>query len=268
MKKENQTFAQPNLFFVHQGDLLSQVITYQRYALRVSYLPSWRGIPMLLLTDPYSEQHLRGSSASADETVHLYVSERMLDHSFLQHCPSLKQLLRMAAHGVGWKPDVFADLELLMETIVGSRDEEQLMAVVKLFGRMAAIRPSMQLPCRGGQLQQKIFNRQKDIARLVAVDEYIHANIHRFFSTSDLAKELLMTVSSFSCWFHKKRNRRFVEYVNHIRLNYVKSELVATDRSINDIFFRYGFETPSNFRRLFYNETGMTPGEWRKQRKA
>lgn len=67
--------------------------------------------------------------------------------------------------------------------------------------------------------------------------------------------------------FSEKIGYPFRKYINMLRIVEAKSLIENMDMKIIDIMYESGFENQSSFNRIFYDETGMTPREYRKLHK-
>ncbi len=65
----------------------------------------------------------------------------------------------------------------------------------------------------------------------------------------------------FSGTFHTNFN----QYINSLRLEYARQQILYTDQSITDICFLVGFNSQRTFNRTFQEQYGMTPREYRKE---
>ena len=59
-----------------------------------------------------------------------------------------------------------------------------------------------------------------------------------------------------------------VELIRNIRLNHAAELLLRTDLAISEISWQVGFGSPVYFRNCFKERYGVTPSEWREQRKS
>ena len=82
-------------------------------------------------------------------------------------------------------------------------------------------------------------------------------------SLSALSKEYNMSISSLSHTFKKISGTSVINYLNFCRLNKAKLMLSETSYGITEICEACGFKDPSNFSRLFKQNTGITPSEYR-----
>ena len=67
----------------------------------------------------------------------------------------------------------------------------------------------------------------------------------------------------FSTTFHRQVGLTYTAYLNLLKLSYAKELLLSTDLKIADICLECGFESQTNFLRIFKAQTGMTPTQFR-----
>ncbi|MFT3740962.1 MAG: helix-turn-helix transcriptional regulator [Breznakibacter sp.] len=58
-------------------------------------------------------------------------------------------------------------------------------------------------------------------------------------------------------------SKSFVDFVNEMQLGYATHLLIETSKSVGKICFEYGFNSISNFNRIFKKKQGVTPSEFR-----
>lgn len=78
-----------------------------------------------------------------------------------------------------------------------------------------------------------------------------------------VADELHLSPSYFSSVFSKSAGVTFTEYVQKFRLNVAKHLLLSTDKPITEICFISGFSSFSRFSRVFKENVGISPSEFR-----
>lgn len=86
------------------------------------------------------------------------------------------------------------------------------------------------------------------------------------FSLEIAAKELSISRGKFAPLFRSKENCTFKQYVNSIRLKEAYRLLQESDVQVAQILFAVGFNSPSNFNRLFYQKYRISPTEVRKMK--
>src|SRR5690606_33368280 len=80
-----------------------------------------------------------------------------------------------------------------------------------------------------------------------------------------LARQFDVSASYISRLIREQTGTTFSEYVQQLRIEAVKKEMVASDRPIKDIIIEAGYQDMSSFIKRFKKAEGMTPGEYRKQ---
>ena len=102
--------------------------------------------------------------------------------------------------------------------------------------------------------------------RRVHVERYAASLAHRFFertSLDDAAAELGMSRRRFTTLFAEVTGQTWADYLTDLRIEYAKSLLRQTTRSIVSIAFECGYEELSSFYRAFKKAAGQSPGDWR-----
>ncbi|WP_020682053.1 AraC family transcriptional regulator [Marinobacterium rhizophilum] len=105
---------------------------------------------------------------------------------------------------------------------------------------------------------------KKTLEKVNEAVQYIVAHYNQDLALEDVASRLDMGPSYFSKFFKKATGRRFIDFVNGLRINLACERLAHTDEPITDICFFAGFNNIANFNRRFHAIKGMTPSEYRR----
>lgn len=93
---------------------------------------------------------------------------------------------------------------------------------------------------------------------------YLNDNFTSYQLTIEsLAEKFDLTVSYVSRFIKKETGTTFSKYVQDLRMEKVKKDLVETDLPIKDIIQNCGYYDVSNFTRKFRTLVGVTPGKYR-----
>ena len=87
-------------------------------------------------------------------------------------------------------------------------------------------------------------------------------------SLTSIAKYSPYSYSYLTKVFKELTGSTLTEYVNNIKITYVKRLLRTTDKSILNISFDAGYDSVSSLNHNFKAETGLTPSQYRKQHKT
>ena len=104
---------------------------------------------------------------------------------------------------------------------------------------------------------------KSDNRRILKVKDYIDKHFNEDVRLSELADLIGMSPSAFSRFFKLSTGKTLSEYIVGIRLGMAARKLVDSTDSISEICYVCGFNTISNFNRLFRKYKGCNPTEFR-----
>jgi AraC-like DNA-binding protein len=174
---------------------------------------------------------------------------------------SLDALLQRSRFGIQFQgPALISQVSTLMQEISQSEGLRRLAAFLSLMSLLAetdqyALLSSDQYRRLGGEKNQHRVN--------LAVN-YIVEHYNRDLSLEEVAEHLAMQPTYFSKFFRQATGRRFVEFINSLRITRACDLLAHSDLPITEICFDVGFTNISNFNRRFQTLKGMTPSDYRK----
>ena len=100
---------------------------------------------------------------------------------------------------------------------------------------------------------------------MLKVKNYIKAHINDNLRLEKLANLAGMTPTAFSRYFKAHTGKNLSDYIVDIRLGQAARQLVDTTDSVSEICYSCGFNTLSNFNRLFRKRKGCNPTEFREK---
>lgn len=101
--------------------------------------------------------------------------------------------------------------------------------------------------------------------RVLKVKDFINTHINDELRLEQLANLVSMTPTAFSRFFKLRTGKTLSEYIVDIRLGQAARLLVDTADSVSEICWNCGFNTLSNFNRLFRKRKGCSPTEFREK---
>ena len=104
--------------------------------------------------------------------------------------------------------------------------------------------------------------------RCIMIEDYINQNYNREINLNDLSNILFLSKKQTERIFKKEIGMSFKEFVLKIRLKDAMRYLENTDMTVSDIAYKVGYKSYNGFYRVFLENVGMTPKEYRKVKKV
>ena len=125
--------------------------------------------------------------------------------------------------------------------------KQQLLMLAKMICEVMQVKP---------QNQESVLKKE--------LFEYLHKNYASSqLSMEKLADEFQLSVSYLSRFIKKETGTTFSKYLQELRLEKIKQELIETDLPIKTIIQKNGYYDVSNYTRKFRTNVGVTPGQYR-----
>jgi len=111
---------------------------------------------------------------------------------------------------------------------------------------------------------QLVLERQNAEPSLVQkAREYIDKHKTEELSLADVAKAAGASVFHFCKVFRKSTGIRFTDYVNRVRLEDARTQLLNPNRRVSEVAYDVGFQSLTQFNRMFKRVFGQSPSEFR-----
>ena len=100
---------------------------------------------------------------------------------------------------------------------------------------------------------------------LVELIRKINMSENMWWGVKDVVKEASFSHTHLNRKFGEYLNCSIVEYLAEVKINFAKSCLVHSHRSIGEISSLLGFKTPSHLNHIFKERVGISPLQYRKK---
>jgi len=101
--------------------------------------------------------------------------------------------------------------------------------------------------------------------RLQRVVEHCHAWLHESFTIAGLAKMADLSPSRFTHLFREQLGASPLAYVERIRIDTAREQLLLTGRPISEVAEAVGYADPVWFARCFKRRVGLSPRAFRQR---
>lgn len=224
-------------------------------------------LDLVLITSPNLEhvweQHECKSDDIHEVTVQFFLDFDSPTSPFCKNpYKSIHQMLTRAKRGLAFPNEA---IMMVYHRIVRlSSIEEGFLAVQELF----SILYELSKFDNARELASSAFAKvevESDSKRILKVKNYIDEHYKDEMSLEQLANLVGMTPTAFSRYFKQRTGKNLSEYIVDIRLGHAARRLVDTTDSVSEICWTTGFNTLSNFNRLFRKRKGCSPTEFREK---
>lgn len=183
----------------------------------------------------------------------------MLDKEEMQQ---INKLFIKAKRGIEYRGDTATRLAQMMRQIASLRGAESVIALFQMLSAMSDATDYHLL--HNADYRYRLKDAETQRINLV----YNHAAQH--FQSAVLLKDaaalLNMTPTSFSRYFRMKTSKSFSEFIAELRIRHACKLLAEDDhKSIHQISLACGFNTLSNFNRIFRQFMKTTPKDYRRE---
>jgi len=176
----------------------------------------------------------------------------------LLHKPTKREFTRTTRQILKWGTEV--DLKSLEETYFQTRvlTKEQYNAIQKLLTIFAQhlATLSTQLLVREQETESPAVRRAR---------EYIGKHQDDEITLNEISKAVNMSAFYFCKMFKKSTGKTFTDYLSRVRVEKVKNLLLNPHKRISEVAFATGFQSLSQFNRVFRKITGESPTIYRKR---
>lgn len=99
--------------------------------------------------------------------------------------------------------------------------------------------------------------------RVAGIYNYIMQHYDRQITLEDVAKQAHMTPQAFCRYFKKHTRHTFISFLNEVRINEACKQLTdGSYNSISNVAYRCGFNSITNFNRVFKSVTSLSPSQY------
>lgn len=217
-------------------------------------------IPHIWLSD---EIYYKGITTLKAEAIVVYFNKDIFGSAFyeLKETQKINSLFNQAVRGLSINGKTNQLIAKKLEKLIRKKDFEIIVGLLEILSLLSE---STDISFINNEAYTPI-NYQIKTDRLTAVFEYVKRNFKQDISLDEIAEVANLTPTSFCRMFKAKTNKKFVEYLNEIRVSNACKYLIETEHTMSEIAYECGYKTASNFNKLFKKHTGTTPKEYRKK---
>ena len=270
--------------FMHVADRRKKEFTYpihKHEVFELNYVENGEGVlrivgdsaetignrELVLITSPDLE-HVWEQDKCKSENIREITVQFFFDfnssYSLFNRTPLLpiKRMFEKARKGVAFTPEAIDKVYPLLDSLSSTKD--------KFYSVINFLTLLYELSLADGtrELASSSFAKvdvDSESRRILKVKDYISKHYTEEIRLADLADLVGMSTTSFSRFFKLRSGKTLSDYVVEMRLGVASRQLVDTTNSVSEICYDCGFNTLSNFNRLFRKYKGCSPTEFREK---
>jgi AraC-like DNA-binding protein len=246
------------LTWIQQGEG-TLVAENNMYAFRPNEI-YWLGVnlPHVFKSDP---SYFSPKSRKKVQTLNIFFNAKgQLDSFFeLPEIKNVKNFLQNQQTGFKVPPQHVAEISNKMLRIQKSTGVEQLIHFIEILKQLSSFQ---ELEPLSSCSQPGAYSEHEGI-RIGAIYNYIMQQYDKPITLEDVAKQAHMTPQAFCRYFKKHTLHTFVSFLNEVRINEACKKLTDGNYdSIATVAYNCGFNSITNFNRVFKSVTSKSPSEY------
>lgn len=177
--------------------------------------------------------------------------------------PELKHLqgfIAQAQNGLQVPAAHCPEVSRLMDELYKTQDNTQSSILfIQLLQKLAGISSHKTL----SQQELRKVNTETEGIRISHIYNYILHNYDKPITLEDVAGQAFMTPQAFCRFFKKHTRHTFVQFLNEVRIGEARKQFSSGSfESISSIAYSSGFNSITNFNRVFKSVMGQAPTEY------
>jgi len=220
----------------------------------------WLGVnlPHVFKSDP---SYFLPKSKKKVQTLNIFFNAKgQLDSFFeLPEIKNLKTFLNHQQTGFKVPQEHVTGISAKMLAVTNSTGIDQLIHFIELLKQLSSFQ---ELDPLSSVSRPASYSEHEGI-RIAAIYNFIMQQYDKQISLEDVAKQAHMTPQAFCRYFKKHTLHTFVSFLNEVRINEACKKLTdGAYNSIATVAYNCGFNSITNFNRVFKSVTGKSPSNY------
>ncbi|MCQ2142549.1 MAG: AraC family transcriptional regulator [Bacteroidales bacterium] len=171
----------------------------------------------------------------------------------------IREMISQPVSGIKFSPRVAKLLKSKIESIAGRSDFDSGLRFLSILQFLATLGPE-DTEILGSKNEEVLFSRSQRIRRII---KYTEDNYDKKITLEEIGNLVGMSSSAVSRFFKKRTGHNYWTFLVNYRLECAQRLLTGSDKNISEIAYCCGFNSLSNFNKVFRDQNSLTPKEYR-----
>ncbi|NML19254.1 AraC family transcriptional regulator [Pseudoflavitalea sp. G-6-1-2] len=172
---------------------------------------------------------------------------------------NIKKFIQQHSSGFKVPQQHVAEISNLILQLKDGSGVEQMISFLDIFKKLLSYKKLSPL----STLSQPQDYSENEGIRIATIYNYIMQHYDKPITLEDIAKQAHMTPQAFCRYFKKHTRLTFVNFLNEVRINEACKKLTeGSYDSITTVAYNCGFNSITNFNRVFKRVTSQSPSEY------
>lgn len=168
---------------------------------------------------------------------------------------ALDKLLEVSKHGLLIKGKTKTRVAALIQQLLTATGTEKVIYLMQILSLLSTSSELVKLNKSALTLNQT----GKETERMNAVLQYLLNNFTETIKLEEIAAVANMSKNAFCRYFKNYTKKSLITFIQELRINYACKLLAETNKSVDTICYKCGFNNVSNFNRYFKFHMKLTP---------
>lgn len=211
----------------------------------------------------YNDKHYFDHQASEihARSIALFFNAEKILQELAMFAPvhKLEAVLQKARRGMKFEGQAKEMLKELLLQISSKQGLDRVITLLNIF-KILDQSTEYQLLASEGYTNKYLSN---DKERIDKVFHYIFENFRKEISLNDVAAIANMNRQAFCRYFKSRTQKTFVAFLNEVRVSHACRLLTESNQPVADLAYDCGFNSITNFNRIFKEIKGRSPRQFR-----
>ncbi|MEJ5145620.1 helix-turn-helix domain-containing protein [Sphingobacterium sp. MYb388] len=206
-------------------------------------------------------QDLNINHAASSMALYFEPDKLISTLSLFFNTSKLEQFFALSQRGLIFHGKLKNDLKSILQKMISSEGIPKTILLLELFQKMLNSQEYSFLSSPG----YTNTYIAKDNEKIDKIFRHVFDNFSKEINLEEVSKIANMTKHAFCRYFKTRTQKTFIQFVNEVRISQACKLINEDKNQIGNIAYDCGFNSLSNFNKIFKTTKGITPSEYKNE---